>query len=258
MLVKKRIWFFALLLVVMSFMRPTLYVVMYHMAYRNIDFVIPSPTDEQIEALEGKNGIGVIIPYYMEKTDVGTVIILPDAKMVKYMPCPMITAKEAVVDWTYGEHKGIGSEMTLNVSSHRYAFVVRGHAYNNVFMAPSVAICVLAGDQARELKEEGLVYSAAYVQATDKEACKKYLLEEYKPYGRMKQPKDFVSVETYQKHVENFMSANWSKEITITREHLPRMFDSTWRKQLWQGLGMDICVCILLACLSMRHYENRI
>lgn len=258
MLVKKRIWCFALLLAVLSFMRPTIHVAMYRMAYKNIDFVIPSPTDEQIKELEGGNGIGVIVPYYMEKTDVGRVIVFPDAQKIKYMPFSMIAAKEAVVDWKYGEHKGIGSEMTLDISGHRYAFIVKGHANEKAFMAGSVAMCVLDEDQAKELKEEGVVYSAAYVQATDEEACRKYLLEEYKPYGRMKHEKDFVSIEAYRKHVENFMGADWSKEITMAKEHLPGMFGTMWQEQLWQGLGMDICVCILLACLSMGHYENRL
>lgn len=45
------------------------------------------------------------------------------------------------------------------------------------------------------------------------------MLEDYKPFGRLKDKEDFKSEDTYNEHLENFSNADWSKEITLCSEN---------------------------------------
>ena len=59
-----------------------------------------------------------------------------------------------------------------------------------------------------------LVYSGAYIQATDHGQCKGYLENNYKPYGRLRDASEFATQDAYEIHYNAFMSANYSNEIS--------------------------------------------
>lgn len=61
---------------------------------------------------------------------------------------------------------------------------------------------------------ERLLYSGAYISASDRSQCEYYLRTEYKPLGRLKDRSEFDTEEAYLRHYENFMSASYSNELT--------------------------------------------
>ena len=201
----------------------------------SIDYIIPSPTTQQIAEIESNeaNGIKAITPYYESKMDVScngksvksSVILLPDVSKLGYTPysaARIISNKEklgggdAVIDKAYSEKSGIkiGDVVSVSIAEENYTYTVKAIAETNTYYQDGTILLVLTGNQASLFEENGLKYSAAYVSASDRSKCEQYLYTEYKPLGRMKDRSEFDSEETYQQHVLNFNDADWTKEIT--------------------------------------------
>lgn len=201
-----------------------------------IDFIIPSPNDQQIAELEQstETGISVIVPYYTTDASVSinsatenksSIMLFTSAEKMDATPyCSKriltgVTAQagEAVVDHRYAEQYGVavGDSITFSILGTAYDFnVVAISETNQSYDSGSIAV-VLSAEQNQSIIEQGANYSGAFVVATDIEVAEVFLLNDYKPLGRMKDRSDFDSDEAYNQHVENFNAADWSKEITV-------------------------------------------
>ena len=204
-----------------------------------IDFIIPSPSYAQISEIQtDANGIEVVKPYYEtsaalsvnEQTCKGTALIFPDADNLDVTPYGskrMISMAEevqsgtAVIDKMFAETNGcvIGDTITISIDNTAYKFTVVGISENNTYCSDGSVALFLSSEDATVFEIIGIKYSAAYIKATDLSKCKNYLLEDYKPFGRLKDKEDFKSEDTYNEHLENFSNADWSKEITLCSEN---------------------------------------
>lgn len=204
-----------------------------------IDFIIPSPSYAQISEIQTEaNGIEVVKPYYEtsaalsvnEQTCKGTALIFPDADNLDVTPYGskrMISMAEevqsgtAVIDKMFAETNGcvIGDTITISIDNTAYKFTVVGISENNTYCSDGSVALFLSSEDATVFETIGIKYSAAYIKATDLSKCKNYLLEDYKPFGRLKDKEDFKSEDTYNEHLENFSNADWSKEITLCSEN---------------------------------------
>lgn len=204
-----------------------------------IDFIIPSPSYAQISEIQTEaNGIEVVKPYYEtsaalsvnEQTCKGTALIFSDADNLDVTPYGskrMISMAEevqsgtAVIDKMFAETNGcvIGDTITISIDNTAYKFTVVGISENNTYCSDGSVALFLSSEDATVFETIGIKYSAAYIKATDLSKCKNYLLEDYKPFGRLKDKEDFKSEDTYNEHLENFSNADWSKEITLCSEN---------------------------------------
>ena len=204
-----------------------------------IDFIIPSPSYAQISEIQTEaNGIEVVKPYYEtsaalsvnEQTCKGTALIFPDADNLDVTPYGskrMISMAEevqpgtAVIDKMFAETNGcvIVDTITISIDNTAYKFTVVGISENNTYCSDGSVALFLSSEDATVFETIGIKYSAAYIKATDLSKCKNYLLEDYKPFGRLKDKEDFKSEDTYNEHLENFSNADWSKEITFCSEN---------------------------------------
>lgn len=204
-----------------------------------IDFIIPSPSYAQISEIQTEaNGIEVVKPYYEtsaalsvnEQTCKGTALIFSDADNLDVTPYGskrMISMAEevqsgtAVIDKMFAEANGcvIGDPITISIDNTAYKFTVVGISENNTYCSDGSVALFLSSEDAAVFETIGIKYSAAYIKATDLSKCKNYLLEDYKPFGRLKDKEDFKSEDTYNEHLENFSNADWSKEITLCSEN---------------------------------------
>ena len=204
-----------------------------------IDFIIPSPSYAQISEIQTEaNGIEVVKPYYEtsaalsvnEQTCKGTALIFPDADNLDVTPYGskrMISMAEevqpgtAVIDKMFAETNGcvIGDTITISIDNTAYKFTVVGISENNTYCSDGSVALFLSSEDATVFETIGIKYSAAYIKATDLSKCKNYLLEDYKPFGRLKDKEDFKSEDTYNEHLENFSNADWSKEMTFCSEN---------------------------------------
>ncbi len=200
----------------------------------SIDFIIPSPSYEQISVIENSadTGIAVITPYYETTTKVqikgvsciGTTIIIPDDNKVENTPYASGRIIEgnsaglgqAVVDKVFVEKNScnLNDVAEITISGRTMSFKIVGIAEKNTYTKDGTIALVLNSDDREALKTQKIKYSAAYVKALDYEKCKAYLLTDYKPYGRLKDISEFSSEEAYNQHLDNFENADWTKEIT--------------------------------------------
>lgn len=210
----------------------------------NIDFIIPSPKDSQISEMENDETLGIkaVTPFYYAEMDLQTdnnknisanILMFGYPSKMEYTPYnsnriikgkTTFSAGDAIVDYTLSKEKGcnIGDMLSLTVSGISMSFEVVAISETNLSYDHGSVAFVLSQDTNANLIKSGANYSSAFVSADNIAYCETYLLTEYKPLGRLKDASSFDSEETYNKHVENFNNADWSKEIA----NLSRNYDT--------------------------------
>ena len=200
----------------------------------DIDFIIPSPSYEQVSELDNSSdiGIGTVTPFYETSTSVtnkgvictGTTVILPDEVKVANTPYTdkrilrgsVPKADQAIIDQLFYEKNNcdIGDTIEISIADKNLFFEIVGVSETNTYCKDGSIALVLNKNDAATFLNEGIGFSAAYVKASDYDKCKTYLYSEYKPFGRLKDQSEFTSEDTYNQHVNNFEDADWTKEIT--------------------------------------------
>lgn len=205
-----------------------------------IDYIVPGPSNSQIDELESTegNGIKVVTPYYETTTAIeingrsvnGTAILFPFAEKMQYTPYGLaritngateLKGGDAIVDQAYLDKVGcgIGDNALINIADREYTFKITSVAETNTYYNNGTIALILTEDEAHQFDEEGIKYSAAYISADDVVACEAYLYSEYKPLSRLKDPSEFDSEDVYNQHLQDFNDADWSKEITNCQEN---------------------------------------
>lgn len=201
----------------------------------SIDFIVPSPSYDQVyeEENNSSNGIGVMTPYFSTTTDVliagnrmnTEVLMFPNVEKIEQTPyCssriidgdPELSAGDAVVDQDFIERHGvaIGDSVKISIRDTEICFTITCISENNLLEDEGSIAVILDADTVQMFMADNMTYTAAYVEADDYGVCKDYLISMYKPYGRLKPASDFSSEDVYNNHVEDFLNADWSKEIT--------------------------------------------
>ena len=203
-----------------------------------IDFIVPSPSFEQVGEIENsESSVDAITPYYFfntsldvnDKSIMSNVVLLDDNKKINYTPynddrllSGTFGSEQtfAVVDEAYSKKNNckIGDQISLVIDSKKFSFVVKAISENNPFYEDSIAL-VIKNYDSKVINANNFKYSAAYVHANDYSECKNFLETEYKPLGRLKNRDDFPTDEAYNTHLQNFNSADWTKEITYMKDN---------------------------------------
>ena len=241
----------------------------------NIDFIIPSPKDSQISEMENDETLGIkaVNPFYYAEMDLQTdnnknisanVLMFAYSSKMEYTPYNsnrIIKGKttfatgDAIVDYTLHKEKGcnIGDTLSLTVSGIRMDFEVVAISETNLSYDHGSVAFVLSQDTNANLIENGVNYSSAFVAVDNLASCETYLLTNYKPLGRLKDASSFDSEETYNKHVENFNNADWSKEIT----NISRNYDTLAVKyeNLDNAATRNIIIVSILIGLSVIAFQ---
>ena len=205
-----------------------------------IDYIVPGPSNSQIDELESTegNGIKAVTPYYETTTAIdingrsvnGTSILFPFAEKMNYTPygsaritngATELKGGDAVVDQAYLDKAGcgIGDTVSISIGDREYTFKITSVAETNTYYNNGTIALILTEDVVHQFEEAGIKYSAAYISADDAAACEAYLYSEYKPLSRLKDRSEFDSEDVYNQHLQNFNDADWSKEITNCQEN---------------------------------------
>lgn len=203
----------------------------------NYDFVVPSPSLNQVSELESAdNGISVVTPYYsfaisleLNKSSVqSNVLMFDDYNKIKYTPYNYErivkgTISEdgniAIVDQNYSKKNDctVGDIVSLQIGEKKYNFNIVAISENNTSYDEGSIALVISNVDSLSIYTNNSKYGGAFITASDYEKCKAYLNESYKPLGRLKDRSQFDSEETYNLHVSNFNNADWSQEVTDMR-----------------------------------------
>ena len=246
-------------------------------ANTTIDYIVPGPSYSQVDELENTsgNGINTVTPYYETTTSVeiggrsinGTSILFPIAEKMQYTPygAARITSGatetkggDAVADQAYIDRYAcaIGDVVTISIAGQDYTFTISSIAEENTYYNSGTIALILTTEEARQLEESGIKYSAAYISADDMTSCEAYLYSEYKPLSRLKDRAEFDSEEVYNQHVQNFDEADWSKEITNCLENYKALSvkyenveESIWRNIVIMAVIIAVVIIVFNAIL---------
>ena len=209
-----------------------------------IDFIIPSPSYQQVEELSNNTvaGIESITPFYETSTDIisdgatlkGTALVFSESTSLENTPYSSsrilngslpTSGGYAVMDQSYFEDNecGIGDTVSILIADKQYLFTVAAITEDNSIYNNGTIALVISADDDMVLQYSGVRYSAAYVSASNYDICKDYLYSEYRPYGRLKDQTEFPSKDMYDSHLQNFLGADWAQEITNFRENYDRL-----------------------------------
>ena len=165
-------------------------------ANTTIDYIVPGPSNSQIDELESTegNGIKTVTPYYETATAIeingrsvnGTSIIFPFAEKMQYTPygsaritngATELKGGDAIVDQAYLDKVGcgIGDNVSINIGDREYTFKITSVAETNTYYNNGTIALILTEDVVHQFEEAGIKYSAAYISADDAAACEAYL-----------------------------------------------------------------------------------
>ena len=153
-----------------------------------IDYIVPGPSNSQIDELESTegNGIKAVTPYYETTTAIdingrsvnGTSILFPFTEKMNYTPygsaritngATELKGGDAVVDQAYLDKAGcgIGDTVSISIGDREYTFKITSVAETNTYYNNGTIALILTEDVAHQFEEEGIKYSAAYISADD-------------------------------------------------------------------------------------------
>ncbi len=210
--------------------------------YKNteIDFIVPSPAEEQVSNLKSKSFISEVLPYYYTKTTISccdkniinNVMMFDSLSDIKLSPynqnrCIDLTGEEEnsmVVDYSFFSKTkcNLGDTACFSINGEVLNFKITGIFEENAFY-DNGAVAVKYGDAVKNAimknRTKNIPYSGAYISASNKEECKNYLYEKYKPFGLLKERDEFNSDEAYKIYITGFNSTNYSNEIVFVQQY---------------------------------------
>lgn len=210
--------------------------------YKNteIDFIVPSPSEEQVGDLKSKSFISEVLPYYYTKTTIAcrdkniinNVMMFGSLSDIKLSPynqnrCIDLTDEEEnsmVVDYSFFSKTkcNLGDTASFSINGEILNFKITGIFEENAFY-DNGAVAVKYGDAIKNAimknRTKNIPYSGAYISASNKEECKNYLYEKYKPLGLLKERDEFNSDEAYKIYITGFYSTNYSNEIVFVQQY---------------------------------------
>ena len=197
--------------------------------YKNsqIDYDIPAPTKEQLKQIENLDFVNAVFGYYytevtgvVNKTQkVNIKIIFSDytqnIDMTMYSKERLIEASQNIcenpiyIDYGCKNKNNIKLDDTIEIFGIMFqvAGIYETNSYNSAIYAP------LIGEQKKMIEEKSSNYSGAFISVNDLQQAEKYF-RSYKPYGRLRDKKEFDSEEQYLIHYNAWESANYYNEIT--------------------------------------------
>ena len=247
----------------------------------SIDFVIPSPTQQQIQELDHSpdSGIEVITPYYTTKAvsingaaaNKGVAILFPEKDKLEYTPyvsARVLKGKssfdcgDAIVDNMFLQlnHCAIDDKVSVTLAGNNYEFSITSIVEDNTLFKEGTVALILSADQNEYLIQNAITYGSAYIKASDYTRCKDYLYNEYKPMGRLKEQSAFADSDSYSQYLEDFNNSDWSKEITNLKENyntLKVKYENTESDIFFNNIVFAAIVALVIFVMNIYFASNK-
>lgn len=199
-----------------------------------IDFMIPSPSKEQVENFKNEPFVSGILPYYYtkanatcnEKEQTNNILFFDTFSNMGLSPynekrCIDSSAfdeSSMYVDYAFFARTKckLGDEATFVLNGQTLKFVIAGiFEENTLFDGGAIAVQYNKTVENAVMKNrtKALPYSGAYLSSPNKEECKNYLYANYKPMGLLRERDEFDSDEAYSIYLAGFDSTDYSSEI---------------------------------------------
>ena len=206
-----------------------------------IDFVVPSPSVQQLENMEKEEHINGVYPCYVVYTDfimgtknLSTYLMLVDntEDLEKTMfksgriksDSGALGENSLLIDEVFASQHGLklGDSVKWSITATQTVdLVVDRIYYANVIDNNQVAVLCQGKQKSiidEATKDNPLVPNGAYIDSSDLEKTDA-MLKGYKPLGRMKSYEDFDTYTEYEEYLADFNSQDHYSQITKTLKY---------------------------------------
>ena len=209
----------------------------YNIAKTSVDFVIPSPSQAQVDSIANLEHVNSVVPYgFASKslnkdgktinTNVFIVNSIDDVASTVFSDELLISrSKETPKNSMFVSSKvadtlklAIGDDVSLAVFEKEVTFTIAAIYEDDQRNVGGMVMVVLSGDLA-SAKPQDYKYSGAYISSNNYQATKEYL-NNYKPLGDLRPREDFSSDELYQAYLDFRESADYTKSIFYREDYL--------------------------------------
>jgi hypothetical protein len=205
----------------------------------NIDFIVPRPSNEQVDEIAKLSHIDEITPYYFFNTELNNrndkevdtyVIETREDLNYTYLSDQLLLKSTdqynnpAFIDKYFSEKNNIklGDELVLSIDGKQFKVKVEG-IYNSVSQKIHGEVFILnTNDQKQyflDYTNNNLEYSGAFIKSNDTSKTLSYLAD-YKPMADMRTPESFASNDLYEKFLKLFNETDYSSSIFKVNKYL--------------------------------------
>lgn len=198
-----------------------------------IDFVIPSPTYNQVEDLKNMDHINNVVGFSYGKISVNIneknisqqeILVFNDFTNLEntpYCESRIIEREEEAhegvfVDYEFAKLYNIklGDEISLSIRNTKFNYKVSRIYETNILYNKGTLVLEM-NNVLDSIFNGGNIksFSSAYVSSKDYTASRNYFINEYKPLGRLKDKSEFKTDDEYNKYVEEFNKISFALEI---------------------------------------------
>ena len=235
----------------------------YNLEKTSIDFIIPSPSSEQVNSLAQDPSIDTITPYYFFSFSINGMNSLADGYILEsfdslnhtYVADDLIIKSEALtensvlIDSVFASKNGLdlGDEMTLSFAGESFQFQVsvivasdNRHNFGMLLIEMNDSI-----HQAMSNQYSGnLYYGGAFIDSNHFDDTQ-LILEDYVPLGNLRTRESFSSDELYDTYIDQLYSADYSLQIFNRNDYLNQI-----RLQTANQISLNQVMGILLVALG--------
>lgn len=247
--------------------------------YKNteIDFIIPEPSFDQVNDLPGTNGIDMVFPFFLTKTEVNvngtsrtTTILLSDKiqdiDFTMYNQARIIEKSNVeyenpiLVDWQFAHDTSahIGDTVSFTIGGNIVEYNIYAVYETNSVYDGGAILAAISEEQKESITQQSSNngYSGMYISASNYEICRTYLTTDYRPLGRLRNRELFSDDDQYQVHYDAIMSSGYANEITDFRIRENNYDDSGFLRVVLGALVSAVIMIIFNIWMNGRGCER--
>ena len=233
----------------------------------NIDYIIPTPSQNQVDQLLDSQYIKNVIPYYYISFSINNVNSLADGYILNsfndiyntYVSEDLILSKNnlsnnsIVIDDVFSKKNSIDLGDTLKISYGNITLDLKvdiifssdnRHSFGMIFIQKNEMII----EELKNQNSNRIYYSGAFIQSDNLEETKS-VIEKYVPLGNLKSRESFSSNELYDIYLEQLNSADYSLQIFDKANYINQMSLET-QNQMTFNFVITV-ILFLIATISL-------
>jgi len=200
-----------------------------------IDFIIPSPSNQQILDLSKLSHIQSVTPFIISKANFSMNSISIDSKILIFeneasLDSTMYNDSRSIVKLNYQIENGIildyssakilganiGDEIKVSFVEKDFLYTVLEIFEDNTLYKDATLVIFMTDDLKNAIEEKTrteIKYSGAFITSNNYQTTKAFLFN-YIPLGLLRDPSEFANTESYELHFNAVTKANYSNEIS--------------------------------------------
>jgi hypothetical protein len=200
-----------------------------------IDFIIPSPSNQQILDLSKLSHIQSVTPFIISKANFSMNSISIDSKILIFeneasLDNTMYNDSRSIVKLNYQIENGIildyssakilganiGDEIKVSFVEKDFLYTVFEIFEDNTLYKDATLVIFMTDDLKNAIEEKTrteIKYSGAFITSNNYQTTKAFLFN-YIPLGLLRDPSEFANTESYELHFNAVTKANYSNEIS--------------------------------------------